>query len=212
MSKTRMNRRVFRFAIVLIVSLVMLFAFVGCGKKDKAAEAAPTTVTTTTATTTKAEPATPAPTPAAPTTESVVVEEAPVEEVVIEEIPELVGTVTEIVEPATEDALEIVKEVASSLPVIAVPDSYPVVLSADIGGETFSIEAYDGYGFVHYPESYTEEDVDAFLDPLVNANSEISDYVGWSVEDPGFAIIAYPFGLTPAEIASYSAFIANNAN
>ena len=40
----------------------------------------------------------------------------------------------------------------------------------------------------------------------------MSDVVGWTVEEPGMAIIAYPFGLTPAAIATYSQVIAAAAN
>lgn len=179
------NRRLFKLAIVSLLTLVMLFSFVGCKKKD-AAPAASTATTATTATTSTA-PKTTTSNTAPVTTPAKVVETAKA----------TVAAVAEKVEEVKEEAKK-VEEVVSSSSV------YPVKLSTKIGGDEFSIEAYDGYGYVYFPEKYTEEDVDAFLDPLVLANKDISDVVGWTVEEPGVAIIAYPFGLTPVEIAGYA--------
>ena len=188
------NRRVFKSTIVLFVALVMLFAFVGCGKKDAGTASTPAAATAPApaAKATTVVPA-PAPVPKAETTVAPKVEEKPA--------------------PAVVEAVkEIAPAVVETVSAISVPNSYPVELSATIGGEKFSLEAYDGYGFVYFPEYYTEENVDAFLEPLLEANSDLSDVVGWTVEEPGMAIIAYPFGLTPAAIATYSQVIAAAAN
>ena len=197
--KTEMNKRFFRLGAVFVLCLAMLFVSVSCGKKEETKNETPAPATVAkveTKSEAKAE---------EPKAEVVV--EAPVEEIVID-VPELVGTVEEeeVAEP-----VEVVEETVVETPSISVPDRYPVLLSDSIGGEEFSLEAYDGYAFVYFPEHYTESDVDSFLDTLVSENSYISDEVGWTVDKPGVAIVAYPFGLAPVEIANYAVAIAQRA-
>lgn len=185
MSKaSRRNKFASKLVFALIMALVLLVA-VSCGKKE---EKVVTPAPTTTVTQVKSEPAT------AP----VVKEEAPVVEapVVEEPVVEVEEPAVEVEEPVAEVEEPVVEEVAEA--------PAALIIERTIGGVTYKMEAYDGYGYIYYPETYAEEKVDAFIEALVNANPEIMDQVGWVVEEPGMVIVAYPFGLTETELNAYA--------
>lgn len=169
-----------RIVFVLIVSLAVLLFAAGCGKKESAATAAAVS--------------TPASSVETETVESTPAETLPAE-VSAEAIPEEVAEVAEEVVAVDEPSAEIADESESP--------SFPVVFDLAIGEDKISIEAYDGYAFVAYSESLSDDAVESFATAIVEANPDIEDLVGWTIEEPGLLLVAYPFGLTPDEIGSY---------
>ena len=180
---SKRNKFASKLVFALVLALVLLAA-VSCGKKEEKVEVP---VTTTVTEVKKSEPVAPVK-ETAPVVEAPVQEEAPVVEAPVVEVEEPV-----VVEPVAEPVAEI-EEV----------DNAPIVIEKTIGGVTYKLEAYDGFGYIYYPESYADDKVDAFVESLVNANPEIVDQVGWVVEEPGMVIVAYPFGLTEAELNAYA--------
>lgn len=185
MSKaSKRNKFASKLVLALALALVLLVA-VSCGKKEEKVEVPATTTVTEVK---KSEPAAPVK-ESAPVVEVPVKETAPVVEAPVAEVEE--PTVVE--EPEAEPAIS-----------VETAEVVPFVIEKTIGGVSYRFEAYDGYGYIYYPETYADDKVDAFIESLVNANPEIVDYVGWVVEEPGMVIFAYPFGLTEAELNAYA--------
>ena len=183
------NRFASSVVLVLVLALVLLCA-VSCGKKESKAPATTQQTTVSAPVETKKAEVKPAEVKKTETT-------APVEEKKSEEAP--------VVEVKTEgQTLEIKVEVPKASEPASLPEGVIALIEKTYGNEKFTFEAHDGYGFVYYPESYKDEEIDALLDNIVSANPDISDVVGWSIEEPGMMIVAYPYGLTGTELTAYA--------